>query len=167
MKKTRLMSAFLATAVLSGVIGSVPVIAEEDMVVYTYQNEQGETVNVTQSEIDAGHWNVDALGDTLPMVYEDFPVDVNSVVNDFAELKLRLQYLKNLDKEDEFSNLTYVLDNLSKKEKEIMYMRYGFGGKEEMTQKQVADYFDISQSYISRIEKKILDKMKIAIMKLA
>ncbi len=74
---------------------------------------------------------------------------------------------KNLDKEDEFSNLTYVLDNLSKKEKEIMYMRYGFGGKEEMTQKQVADYFDISQSYISRIEKKILDKMKVAIMKLA
>lgn len=74
---------------------------------------------------------------------------------------------KNLDKEDEFSNLTYVLEHLSKKEKEIMYMRYGFGGKSEMTQKQVADYFDISQSYISRIEKKILDKMKVAIMKLA
>lgn len=74
---------------------------------------------------------------------------------------------KNIDKEDEVSNLTYVLENLSKKEKEIMYMRYGFGGKEEMTQKQVADYFDISQSYISRIEKKILDKMKLAIMKLA
>ena len=74
---------------------------------------------------------------------------------------------KNLDKEDEFSNLTYVLEHLSKKEKEIMYMRYGFNGKGEMTQKQVADYFDISQSYISRIEKKILDKMKVAIMKLA
>ena len=74
---------------------------------------------------------------------------------------------KNLDKEDEFSNLCYVLENLSKKEKEIMYMRYGFGGKREMTQKQVADYFEISQSYISRIEKKILDKMKTAIMKLA
>ena len=48
-----------------------------------------------------------------------------------------------------------------------MYMRYGFNGRSEMTQKQVADYFDISKSYISRIEKKILDKMKIAIMKLA
>jgi len=65
-----------------------------------------------------------------------------------------------LDKQDEFSNLNYVLDNLSKKEKEIMYMRYGFGGKSEMTQKQVADYFDISQSYISRIEKKIINKLK-------
>ena len=74
---------------------------------------------------------------------------------------------KNIDKEDEFSNLNYVLENLSRKEKEIMYMRYGFGGKSEMTQKQVADYFEISQSYISRIEKKILDKMKTAILKMA
>ena len=74
---------------------------------------------------------------------------------------------KNIDKEDEFSNLNYVLENLSRKEKEIMYMRYGFGGKSEMTQKQVADYFEISQSYISRIEKKILDKMKTSILKMA
>jgi RNA polymerase sporulation-specific sigma factor len=36
-----------------------------------------------------------------------------------------------------------------------------------MTQKEVADFFEISQSYISRIEKKILDKMKIEILKLA
>ena len=74
---------------------------------------------------------------------------------------------KNIDKQDEFDNLNYVLENLSKKEKEIMYMRYGFNGKSEMTQKEVADYFEISQSYISRIEKKILDKMKSAITKLA
>ena len=46
-------------------------------------------------------------------------------------------------------------------------MRYGLKGKAEMTQKEVADYFEISQSYISRIEKKILEKMKVAILKLA
>ncbi len=74
---------------------------------------------------------------------------------------------KNIDKEDESSNLKYVLDMLSDKEKEIMCMRYGLSGKAEMTQKQVADYFEISQSYISRIEKKILDKMKTEILKLA
>lgn len=74
---------------------------------------------------------------------------------------------KNLDKEDDSANLNLVLNNLSEKEKEIMCMRYGLYGKKEMTQKQVADYFDISQSYISRIEKKILDKMKIEILKLA
>lgn len=74
---------------------------------------------------------------------------------------------KNMDKKDERSNLIQVLNGLSKKEKEIMCMRYGLYGKSEMTQKQVADYFDISQSYISRIEKKILDKMKVEILKLA
>lgn len=74
---------------------------------------------------------------------------------------------KDMDKKDEKSNLIQVLNSLSKKEKEIMCMRYGLYGKSEMTQKQVADYFDISQSYISRIEKKILDKMKVEILKLA
>ena len=72
-----------------------------------------------------------------------------------------------MDKQDEKSNLKLVLEKLTEKEKEIMCMRYGLTGKNEMTQKEVADYFDISQSYISRIEKKILDKMKIDILKLA
>jgi len=74
---------------------------------------------------------------------------------------------KNIDKKDEKSNLIEVLNNLTKKEKDIMIMRYGLNGKNEMTQKEVADYFSISQSYISRIEKKILDKMKNEILKLA
>lgn len=74
---------------------------------------------------------------------------------------------KNVDKEDESSNLKLALDELSEKEKEIMCMRYGLSGKAEMTQKEVADFFEISQSYISRIEKKILDKMKVEILKLA
>lgn len=74
---------------------------------------------------------------------------------------------KNMDKQDESSNLNQVLNELSEKEKEIMCMRYGLSGKSEMTQKEVADFFDISQSYISRIEKKILDKMRVEILKLA
>ena len=74
---------------------------------------------------------------------------------------------KNIDKEDESQNLKIALDELSDKEKQIMCMRYGLTGNSEMTQKEVADYFEISQSYISRIEKKILDKMKIEILKLA
>ena len=74
---------------------------------------------------------------------------------------------KNIDKEDESDNLKIALDELSDKEKQIMCMRYGLTGKAEMTQKEVADYFEISQSYISRIEKKILDKMKTHILKLA
>lgn len=74
---------------------------------------------------------------------------------------------KNIDKEDESDNLKIALNELTDKEKQIMCMRYGLTGKAEMTQKEVADYFEISQSYISRIEKKILDKMKTQILKLA
>ncbi len=74
---------------------------------------------------------------------------------------------KNIDKQDETDNLKRVLGSLTEKEKQIMDMRYGLTGKSEMTQKEVADYFEISQSYISRIEKKILNKMKNEILKLA
>ena len=74
---------------------------------------------------------------------------------------------KNIDKQDETSNLNKILGELTDKEKEIMCMRYGLSGKSEMTQKEVADHFEISQSYISRIEKKILCKMKSQILKLA
>ena len=66
----------------------------------------------------------------------------------------------NMDKEDESSNLKYVLNELSEKEKEIMCMRYGLSGKSEMTQKEVASLLGISQSYISRLEKKIMKRLQ-------
>ena len=49
---------------------------------------------------------------------------------------------------------------LNKREKNIMELRFGFSGHEEKTQKEVADMLGISQSYISRLEKKIMNKMK-------
>ena len=53
-----------------------------------------------------------------------------------------------------------VLEKLNEREQTIMKMRFGLGEGEEKTQKEVADLLNISQSYISRIEKKILNKMK-------
>lgn len=50
--------------------------------------------------------------------------------------------------------------NLSPREQKIMRMRFGLDGGEEMTQKDVADTLGISQSYISRLEKKIIAKLK-------
>ena len=49
---------------------------------------------------------------------------------------------------------------MTKKEREIISKRYGLFGKDEMTQKEFADYLGISQSYISRLEKKIIDKIR-------
>ena len=52
--------------------------------------------------------------------------------------------------------LASALSRLSMREKEIMRLRYGLGGGTEKTQKEVADIMGISQSYISRLEKRIL-----------
>lgn len=52
------------------------------------------------------------------------------------------------------------IDNLPDRDKEILSLRYGLNGSEEYTQKEVADMLGISQSYISRIEKKAIKKLK-------
>ena len=52
------------------------------------------------------------------------------------------------------------LERLSLREQKIMRMRFGLDGGDEMTQKDVADKLGISQSYISRLEKKIIAKLK-------
>jgi len=63
--------------------------------------------------------------------------------------------------------LKIAIDLLPERERVIMDMRYGLSRGVEMTQKEVADKLEISQSYISRLEKKILDKLKTEMRKLA
>ena len=58
-----------------------------------------------------------------------------------------------------------VIRKLDIREQKIMIYRFGLDGKEEKTQKEVADIMGISQSYISRIEKKILSKIKKKLLK--
>ena len=62
--------------------------------------------------------------------------------------------------------LKEALKKLSERERKIMFMRFGLGGCEEMTQKDVADRLGISQSYISRLEKKIIQRLKKEISKM-
>ena len=52
------------------------------------------------------------------------------------------------------------IDSLDEREKEIMTLRYGLNNTEELTQKEVAEKLGISQSYISRIEKKVIRRLK-------
>lgn len=65
-----------------------------------------------------------------------------------------------LDHSAERDAIWQILNRLERREQEIMVLRFGLEGQEELTQKEVADKLGISQSYISRIEKKILVKMK-------
>ncbi len=68
---------------------------------------------------------------------------------------------KEVEDEDQKKCLLNTLSQLSTRERDIMIMRYGLYGQDELTQKEVADLLNISQSYISRLEKKILKKLKI------
>ena len=67
---------------------------------------------------------------------------------------------KGLDDELDKSIMLKEIEKLSKRDKEIIELRYGLNKKNEMTQKDVASLLGISQSYISRIEKKVIRKLK-------
>lgn len=62
--------------------------------------------------------------------------------------------------DEDVRNLYTAVNKLNKREKEIIIMRFGLYGETAMTQKEVADTLGISQSYISRLEKRIIDKMR-------
>lgn len=66
---------------------------------------------------------------------------------------------REIEDEDEKRILLQVIDTLPPREKTIIDMRFGLGEKEELTQKEVADKLGISQSYISRLEKRIIKKI--------
>ena len=90
--------------------------------------------------------NFDAEGNTLSL--EDvLGTDEDLVASDY-EKKIDMMFLQQ------------ELNNLTEREKLIMTLRYGLNNTEEYTQKEVANMLGISQSYISRIEKKVIGKIK-------
>ena len=63
--------------------------------------------------------------------------------------------------------LNDAVDRLAPREKQIITLRFGLGGREEKTQKEVADLMGISQSYISRLEKRIIVRLRKEIIKMS
>lgn len=74
---------------------------------------------------------------------------------------------EDMEKSTEKQILWKIIGKLASREKEIMVLRFGLEGGEELTQKEVADSLGISQSYISRLEKKIVVRIKKEMSKLA
>ncbi len=70
---------------------------------------------------------------------------------------------KHIEEETEKNLLHIELKKLNNRDKQIMILRYGLYGHKEMTQKEVADLLGISQSYISRIEKKVIKRLKMLV----
>ncbi len=67
---------------------------------------------------------------------------------------------KNIEREADSELLNTAIGHLPKREQQIMRMRFGLGGEKELTQKEVAELLGISQSYISRLEKRIIARLK-------
>ncbi len=65
-----------------------------------------------------------------------------------------------IEYEDETNTLLALIATLNERERMIMHLRFGIGSEREHTQKEVADMLGISQSYISRLEKRIIERIK-------
>lgn len=70
---------------------------------------------------------------------------------------------RDIEDEVDRSLLILAMDKLEPRQRRIMELRFGIGGREEFTQKQVADMLGISQSYISRLEKHIIKTLRMEI----
>ena len=67
---------------------------------------------------------------------------------------------RELEMENDRRELHEAIGRLSPREKRIMQMRFGLNGQQERTQREVAETLGISQSYISRLEKRILKRLR-------
>ena len=94
----------------------------------------------------------------------DEPINTDSEGNDLSLADIlgtdNDSIFKSIEESDNKKVLLSAIKKLNKREKMIMSLRYGFDGIEELTQKEVADKLGISQSYISRIEKKVINGLK-------
>ena len=96
-----------------------------------------------------------SLEDTLNYDNEGNTLNLEDVVGTDSEL-VEDTYIKKLDQH----YLEAELNKLNDREKLIMTLRYGLNKSDEYTQKEVASMLGISQSYISRIEKKVISKIR-------
>ncbi len=115
---------------------------ENEILMYLRKN------NKTKSEVSIDEpLNVDYEGNELLLS------DILGTDNDII--------YKNLEIEVEKDLLFKAIDKLNNREKQIIELRFGiYSGRDELTQKEVADIMGISQSYISRLEKKIISRLK-------
>jgi RNA polymerase sporulation-specific sigma factor len=90
--------------------------------------------------------NSDADGNEL--LLSDILGTDEDIITDDVERKIERQHVVD------------AISRLNDRERYIMECRFALGGKEEMTQKEVADHLGISQSYISRLEKKIISDLR-------
>lgn len=96
-----------------------------------------------------------SLDEPINMDYEGNELLLSDILGTDEDMILRP-----LEDDVDLRVLRQALSELPEREKEIILMRYGLWGRKELTQKEVASKMGISQSYISRLEKKIMNRLK-------
>lgn len=91
---------------------------------------------------------IDIDRDGNPLTYIDV-IGCDEFISDEIDLKIKIE-----------KALKYINNALSERERQIIIMRYGLYGRQPMTQKETAEKLGISRSYVSRIEKSALDKLR-------
>ncbi len=114
----------------------------ENEILMHFRNQRKTSQNVSlEDAIDT-----DKDGNALRLM------DLLSVEDNFIDILDKKINLQKIDK--------YINETLTKREKEIIFLRYGLDGKKPLTQREVSDIMKISRSYVSRIEKKALLKLR-------
>lgn len=103
----------------------------------------------------APHKNDVSIDEPLNVDWDGNELLLSDVLGDDADSVSR-----NMEKGEDERTVREAVDSLGEKEKYIIELRYGLNGHKELTQKEVAELMGISQSYISRLEKKIIKKLK-------
>lgn len=96
-----------------------------------------------------------SLDEPLNVDYEGNELLLSDVLGTDPEI-----VYKQTEEDEERKILRKALERLNFRERQIMHLRFGLGGDDELTQKEVADLLGISQSYISRLEKKIVERLR-------
>ena len=95
------------------------------------------------------------LGDTIDTDKDGNPLTIEDIVADGSDLA------EELEKKTKWTQVKAYIENMeSSREKEIIILRYGLNNAKPLTQREVAERLGISRSYVSRIEKKVLENIR-------
>lgn len=95
------------------------------------------------------------LGDAIDTDKDGNPLTIEDVISDSTDLA------EELEKKTRWEQVSQIISSMTdEREKEIIILRYGLNNKKPLTQREVASRLNISRSYVSRIEKKVLADIK-------
>lgn len=98
------------------------------------------------------------LGDSIEVDKDGNPLTIQDTISDNTDLA------EELETKIKWEKVSKIIENMTdEREKEIIILRYGLDNKKPLTQREVAQRLNISRSYVSRIEKKVLNDIKKAI----